>query len=65
MDILRIVLIVSLTSCANQEWRHGNYLQDPKVNDKREDQRDKYMERAENFREQTTKHYIKSYKKRF
>jgi len=65
MDTLRIVLILSLTSCANQEWRHGNYNQDPKVNDKREDQRDKYMKRAEKFREQTTKHYIDEHKKRF
>lgn len=52
-----------MSSCASQEWRHGNYYNDPKASSKREKQRDKYTERANNFREGTARHYINEHKK--
>ena len=53
-----------ITSCASNEWRHGNYNQDVSVSKKREKQRDKYMERATDFRVGTAKYYINEHKKR-
>lgn len=58
-----ICLATFMSSCATQDWRHGNYYSDPKVSKKREKQRDKYMERAEDFRVGTAKHYINEHKK--
>ena len=66
MGKLRKIIICTalyMSSCASQEWRHGNYDNDPKINSKREKQRDKYMERANDFREGTAKHYINEHKK--
>ncbi len=60
---IAMCLMISLSSCATQEWRHGNYHNDLKVLKKREDQRDEYMTRAKDFRVGTTKHYIKEHKK--
>lgn len=67
MGALRVTLvglILLYSSCAKQDWRHGNYLHDPKVADKRQDERDKHFERADDFRVGTHKHYIKQHKKR-
>ena len=66
MDTIKLIIstIFLFTSCASQEWRHGNYNKDVKVNNKRERQRDKYMERATDFRVGTAKHYINEHKKR-
>ena len=67
MGIIRIAFLVALSfiaSCANQDWRHGNYYSDPAVNKKREKERDKRMDRANNFREETAKHYINEHKKK-
>lgn len=66
MGTLRNIILLSymfLTSCANQDWRHGNYNRDLKVSKKRENERDRYMERAEDFRVGTAKHYINEHKK--
>ena len=57
------LLIVMLSSCANNEWRHGNYSKDISVSKKREKQRDKYMHRATDYRVGTAKHYINEHKK--
>lgn len=62
--ILIASVILMLSSCANQDWRHGNYYHDPKVNSKREKHRDKVTDRATDFRVGTTKHYINEHKKR-
>lgn len=66
MDIKKITILLTLmmSSCANQDWRHGNYYQDPKVNAKRENHRDKIVSRAEDFRVGTAKHYTSEFKKR-
>ena len=64
MDNYKIILLLLLFGgCANQDWRHGNYSHDVKIGDKRQDERDKMMERAEDFRVGTAKHYIKEHKK--
>jgi hypothetical protein len=66
MDIKKITLMIMilLPGCANQDWRHGNYNHDPKVNAKREKHRDKQMNRATDFRVGTAKHYTSEHKKR-
>jgi hypothetical protein len=58
------LILIMLTSCANNEWRHGNYHKDISVGKKREKQRDKYMSRATDYRVGTAKHYINEHKKR-
>lgn len=63
MGTLRIILLLSLTSCAAPDWRHGNYYNDLPTGDKRHDHRDKITKRANNFREETAKHYINEHKK--
>lgn len=60
---LGVVLLILSPACANQEWRHGNYTSDPKIADKRQDERDRHFDRADEFRVGTPKHYIKEYKK--
>lgn len=67
MDTYRKIIFLPLLficSCAKQDWRHGNYYNDPAVAKKRERQRDKYVERAEDFRVGTAKHYINEHKKK-
>lgn len=61
--IIFTVLVILFSSCANQEWRHGNYYQDPKIAKKRQDERDRYYKRADKFRVGTAKHYINEHKK--
>lgn len=61
--IVSITLMLLFTSCASQEWRHGNYNHDPELTDKRQDERDKHFKRADKFRVGTTKHYINEHKK--
>ena len=51
-----------LCSCGSQEWRLGNQYNDLKIQKKRENERDKRMERALEIEENTAKHYIKKYK---
>lgn len=57
-----IVLLLTLTSCGSQQWRHGNYTDDRSVMKKREKQRDAYVERANRIRKNTAKHYIGEWK---
>ena len=64
MGASRIVAICMLfTSCAKQDWRHGNHYNDPNVADKRQDERDRHFKRADDFRVGTAKHYINEHKK--
>jgi len=51
------------TSCASNDWRHGNYYSDVSTGDRRQDERDKHMKRANQFRKGTAKHYINEHKK--
>lgn len=60
---ITIVFITLLTSCANQDWRHGNYYRDPDITDKRQDEKDRYFKRADKFRVGTPKHYVNEHKK--
>jgi hypothetical protein len=51
------------SSCAKQDWRHGNHYNDPDVAHKRQDERDRHYKRADAFRVGTAKHYINEHKK--
>lgn len=65
MKILTNMLVcILLTSCGSQEWRLGNPRNDLKIQNKRDNERDARMKRSLEIEENTTKHYIKQYKKR-
>ena len=58
-----VLLIAGITSsCGSDHWRLGNHNEDPKVMKKRQKERDRVTERANEYREGTAKHYIKEYK---
>lgn len=50
------------TSCGSQQWRLGNPTNDLSVQNKRENERDRRMNRALKIEKNTAKHYIKRYK---
>ena len=52
-----------LCSCGSKDWRLGNQYNDLKIQNKRENERDKRMDRALKIEKNTTKHYINEYKK--
>ena len=62
-SVLMVMLVLN-SSCGSNQWRHGNMYHDPKVAKKRQNERDDMMERAEDFRVGTAKHYINEHKKR-
>lgn len=51
-----------ITGCGSQEYRLGNQYDDPKVMDKRDDERDRVFKRHTKAKEKTAKRYIKEYK---
>lgn len=57
-----VLVLLLVTSCGSQTWRHGNPHDDHGVMKKREKERDRHMERAADFRKGTAKHYIKEWK---
>ena len=57
-----ISFVMSLASCGSQEYRLGNQYDDPKVMNKRDDERDRVLKRHTKAKTNNAKHYIKEYK---
>jgi major membrane immunogen (membrane-anchored lipoprotein) len=57
-----ICCLVLLTSCGSQEYRLGNQYDDPKVISRRDDERDRVLNRQTKEKTNNAKHYIKEYK---
>lgn len=60
--IIILSTIMMITGCGSQEYRLGNQYDDPKVMDKRDDERDRVFKRHTKAKEKTAKRYIKEYK---
>lgn len=58
---LTIILCIT-TGCGSDAWRLGNHYEDPKVMKKRDKERDRMADHANDYRVGTAKHYIKKYK---
>lgn len=60
--LISVTVCLLFTSCGSQQWRLGNPTNDLSLQNKRDNERDRRMNRALDIEENTTKHYIKKYK---